>query len=434
MTSEWVQGLADRFPRILYGLNYLWKRIDRFKPWKLGRVAASLRDCAEANPRPRENRQVVFVSDILRIREVKLAQALRGAGWEVVLLSRDEPSFDVSACFPTRLRYRDSWEALSLAARYSPLAYHVFAGWSYHTAEAFVRHRPGKIILDPYDILAGMARPSYLRRRHPGQSSLERYCLENADGICCRSIETQYLKREMGYRYRGRRIFFPDFSKGGSSSAAPAKEEGIHVVQIGGFVLEKYSPEMKYHHYLRLARALAEDGVHFHIYATAGVRAGGFEETYSDYFDLARKTGRVHVHRPVPLNVLIEEIQKYTFGLHVAGSELHIGSDDEISLPARYEYSMSNRVYDYFRAGLPVILFRGRFQEWMASRLGVSVLAEGDLLRTPKAWLERHLPSEEQAAKLRRVQCSVVPESQIHRLLRFYESMQAQRSGGPAPR
>jgi hypothetical protein len=425
MKKELLRKAADQFPRLAYGLNFLWKNWDRYKPWKLRRAGAAVRASAEARARAVHSRRVVYVSDIPRIREVKLARALRGLGWETILLSRDAPGLDVFDAFSSQYRYGDAWEALTLASRLEPVAHHVFAGWSYHTAAAFVRHRPGKIVVDPYDILEGMARASYLKRRYPGQTGLERYCLENADGVCCRSLETQYLKRSRGYRYRGKRIFFPDFSLPRTSAEPTVKEEGIHVVQIGGFALEKYDPGFKYHHYLKLARALAEDGVHFHIYGLAGVRAGGFEETYSDYFELARETGRVHVHRPVPLPQLIAEIRKFTFGLHVAGSELHFVDDDAASLPTRYEYSMSNRVYDYFRAGLPVILFKGRFQEWIASRLGVMVHAEEGLLREPKAWLEHRLPGPELSAKLFRAQEAVLPETHIRRLATYYEALAA---------
>ncbi|MCH7885252.1 MAG: hypothetical protein IIC01_08385, partial [Planctomycetes bacterium] len=130
-------------------------------------------------------RQIVIVSDQPRARESKLGYALKHAGWQPILLCGRRPTFDATRDFDEVFHYSNRWEALRLACDYSPVAYHVMVNSVYDTAELFVRHRPGVVIIDSYDLIAGMYTPEYLAA-HPAladELNRERTCTEKADGI-----------------------------------------------------------------------------------------------------------------------------------------------------------------------------------------------------------------------------------------------------------
>ena len=148
---------------------------------------------------PRTPRHVVFISDLPRSREVKLAYGLSQAGWQVTLLYKELPTFDATRYFADSQQYQEPWEALKLAACYTPVAYHVFSNWNFNVAATLIRYKPGKIVFDDYDVMAGVVKDDFLHKNYPGQLELERSCLENADGLCCRGLELQYAKRHLNY-------------------------------------------------------------------------------------------------------------------------------------------------------------------------------------------------------------------------------------------
>ncbi|MBU0717430.1 MAG: hypothetical protein KJ749_04205, partial [Planctomycetes bacterium] len=106
--------------------------------------------------------EVVIVSDRPGPREAKIGYGLRHAGWRTVLLHRDGPRFDTRRGFDETHAYSHAWEALRLACAYRPAAYQVMVNTDYRTAELFVQHQPGVVVVDSYDLVAGMYTDEYL--------------------------------------------------------------------------------------------------------------------------------------------------------------------------------------------------------------------------------------------------------------------------------
>ena len=46
-----------------------------------------------------------------------------------------------------------------------------------------IHNKLGKIVFDDYDVMAGMVKENFVRKRYPDNLELERFCLENADGL-----------------------------------------------------------------------------------------------------------------------------------------------------------------------------------------------------------------------------------------------------------
>lgn len=423
MLKNLLRPLILRYPTPFYRLRWLGQKVEALLPWVGWRISRARRAAVEARRRPRTPKQVVFVTEAPGAREAKIAWALRQAGWEVVLLSRRPPSESFRSCFSRHEAYRDRWDALRRASAYSPVAFHVFVHWLYEIALAFVRNPPGKVVVDSNDLLTGFARDAVIRSRFPGQTDLERLVLEEAPALSCRSLETQYLKKAFGFKYRGKRIFFPDFTMTIPPSAddAPRSAE-IHVVHIGILSTEKHEPHFTTAHFQDIAERLARDKVHFHVYGGAAM-FGSYEETYADFLALEQKTPYFHLHREKPIPALIKELRGYTFGLHVAGSHLHYREHQPDYFPAQAHYFIPGRIFEHMSAGLPIILHEGRAPLWMTRHLGKALLADPGFLDAPGDWLRKRLPTPEERPRLDSAWERLDIRRHVHRLTRFYESI-----------
>jgi hypothetical protein len=431
--KAFASNLLLDFPWPLAFMLHGWKRLDPWKPWKVRRVRRTIRAAREARLRPRTARQAVFIADTPRMREAKIARALKEIGWEVILLHRKPAPFDPAFYFSRSERYGDAWSALEIASRYSPEAYHVFVALMYETASVFVRQRPGPVVVDSCDLLAGMKSPWYIERFHPGQRALERYCLENADGICSRDLQVQFLRKKFRYRRGGPTIFLPDLTLAAPPEKAARRNDGeIHVVLMGIIGIERIQPYWPDAHYLKLIEAIVEGGVHFHLYANAPLRRGNFEATFAQYRALERRNPRFHFHTTVPLPQLLREMAGYDFGLHTAGSMLNYRPTPYSGhLRASYDAAVTNRQFDYIQAGLPIILHDGRVATWVLSRLGVVHNADPGLMADPMRWLRQRLPTPEQREKLARASDKIRMTSQIPRLETFYRTISAAAQAPP---
>ena len=365
--------------------------------------------------------QVVFVSETPRVREAKLAYGLRHAGWRVTLLYRNEPNFDVARYFDDVKRYGDPWEALSLAAHRQARVYHVFSLAADETSVAFIRYKPGKVVFDTNDIFEGMIRDPQAAHLVPKQ----RYCIERADGICCRDLQIRHASRLLGYR-RGRRLFFPEYCWDSANGAgAPARRErnGLHAVLCGNFGIEKLGDTDW--GYLDIAEKLAGQEIHFHIYPHwfwHSVSGSQFEETFADYSALARRSPFVHLHRPVSMDSVIPELSQYDVGMNLVRA-LTYGVRPKKYTAAHYRSCGSARIFDYIDAGLPVVTNRGlTFQHSLLARHGLAIDATPEMLDQAGERLKRFL-SGSVKQKLREARSQYSVRRNIGRLIEFYQSM-----------
>jgi hypothetical protein len=309
----------------------------------------------------------VFVSDLPRAREAKLAFGLRRAGWRIVLLHRENPTFDSSIDFEESIRYSNPWEALTLAVGYTPVVYHVFSNWNFEVAALFVRCRPGKIVFDDYDVMAGMTKEEFVHRTYPGQLEAERFCLENADGLCCRSLETQYAKRMLHYRFKGLRIFFPEYCWGFNNHPVQRSEgdRPLHFCYIGN--LGAPGKVGGYHcELVRMIRNALNGKFLYHIYPSSSVLL----EAYQKLIQEEDLTEVVKIHRPLENSQLLEALREFDVGIHIGNLGEKDAVTDAYVLDRKRAYSMSNKVFDYLDSGLLVLIGDQRLQRALLRRVG----------------------------------------------------------------
>ncbi len=417
--------MRDRIPAwmfpFVYWVHSLSLQLDFFKPWKLPRILRSIRSAAAARKRGPGEREIVFIADQPTPRDLKLSHALRQKGWRVHLLLRKIPTyFEVQPWFDRVETYRDAWDALEKAAAYRPTAFHVIAMWSFRTAATLVRYPPGIVVFDNTDQLAGMVRESYLRWKFPWQVGMERYCLENADGLRCRDMSSQFARRTLGYQIRGKRILFSDYGWGNCKEPQPLQARDLSVVFCGSMSLEKNAPRNRYDHYLELVKAITSRSIPFHLYPTISIGPGGFEDTLSDYFDWAKQCPDLHIHRPVPPQTMASELSRYAVALFIFGNLLHLGPDDILSLLPRKDYNLGSRFFDYVEAGVAILAHDGKYTDWLVRRYGLGFRASTEVFSRPREWLT------EQIGRLRRhpgIEEAWTMPRQIERLENFYRTL-----------
>lgn len=331
--------------RIIKGLQIRFKYI---KPIILAMIAAR---------RPRTPKQVVFVSDQPRTRELKIAYGLYNMGWQVILIHRDKPTFYNLRYFAEIRNYRKPWEALSLCAHYTPVVYHVFSLWSFNVASMLIRYKVGKIVFDDYDVIAGMVRED-VKMKFTNKIDIERYCLEHADGLCCRSLETQFAKRYLGYKFKGPRIFFPEYTwfkhiSKNTNVNLPKKS----IVYCGSFWYSSNQPI----YFTQIAKRLATIGWDLYIYSLENL-----DKILHD------RPSNLYINSKQDPQTLIKKISQYSAGLQIPDRIAKLQNCRPYNDNKRL-YSMSCKIFDYLDGGMPIIISDQKFQAWFLGRYKVSI-------------------------------------------------------------
>jgi hypothetical protein len=360
---------------------------------------------------------VVFVSDEPGSREAKLAYGLRQLGWQTILLHKVRPNFDPARFFSEYYCYDTPQSAVRQACRYRPIVYHVFANWQFATAAELIRYRPGPVIFDDYDVFGGIMGESFLAERRR-QVEYERFCLEQANGLICRSLETQSPRR-MGYRFRGPRLLLLDGCWG--TNLNPTAElrfplKDIHLVYCGNVPMTCTAQAQ---HFASVIGRLGDHGIHLHIYPSPDAWADTRRSNHIRF--AATRADNLHLHEPVPPEHLPAELAPYHAGIVVAS--FFAESYDQMYGPTKCVYATTNKLFDYFDAGLPVLLSSSKFQHFLVRHFGCGVILRGNdaeqfatEIRAIEDWSRLRLAAQAAAQQL-----SVVRLAE--RLVTFYGAL-----------
>ncbi|RMD87189.1 MAG: tetratricopeptide repeat protein, partial [Candidatus Dadabacteria bacterium] len=365
------------------------------------------------------NKRVVFVCDTPRAREVKFAYGLKKSGWEVYLLYSSEPNFDFTLFFDSYKKYNSAEHALYEAEQYAPRLCHVFSLAADKTSMEFIKEKFVPIIFDTNDVFGGSINEAF------SLVSMQRYCIENADGLCCRDLQIVDICKSLGYKRSRKNILMQEYTwndpeyYGGPVDDKRWGEEPT-IVAIGNFPIEKKGQGVGL---LEISKALTAHKIHFHIYPHwfyHNISDEEFSDLFSDYIELQESTPYFRLHRPIAMTELVYTISKYDFGFG-ATAEATLGIVHERS-PTHFRFGGSGRNVDYLDALLPVISTRNLcFQYRRLNQYGLAIDGGPPFLDNPIPVLEKFRNEHviEQLKKARK-QESVL--AHIPRLIRFYES------------
>ncbi|MCE1225274.1 MAG: hypothetical protein LWW87_02175 [Geobacteraceae bacterium] len=382
---------------------------------------ALIQAVSAAASRKRIQKQAVFVSDLPMSREAKLAYGLKRNGWDTILLHSGTASFKAPEYFSQVFQYNSPLEALCIAHTLSPAVFHLFSRWDFSTSSAFIVYRPGKVVFDDYDVMAGMVKLPALTDHQFAQYHLERFCLENADGLCCRSLETQYAKRHLGYVYRGRRIFFTDycwdyFSVGRRETK---KSEYLCIANVGNLYVDPdagIGEAANYH--LQVAIELSDGSICSTLYKA------NLTGKLAHYLgNILLKNTRIEF-KELPYETLIKELQeRHHAGLICAPPGI-AETSQEIYTQKKRVYSIGNKAFDYIDAGLVIIMDQeNKFLCWLVKRYHVLV-DFGFFIKNHAKYagvIRDYVQSYQE--ELAKTSMKLAVAGQAPRLIRFYEQL-----------
>lgn len=159
------------------------------------------------------NKEVVLIAQYIKPRVSKIGYALRNKKFKVILMvprgAEEQLNSTNKKYYDKLLFFSNSEELMAKCLIFSPLVFHIFTEAYVPDWAAFIvknRDKIGKIVYDQYDIYRGLVVKTFDQF-----AKNEKFCLENADGLCCRMMETEYLRENYKYNYKGKRILFLDY-------------------------------------------------------------------------------------------------------------------------------------------------------------------------------------------------------------------------------
>ena len=319
----------------------------------------------------RDAKTAVFISNYLGWREARLATALKSRGWKVVLLFRNDPIYHPSEYFDEYQHHKTPWEAVAYAQRYNASIYHVFCHQNYDTPTALMLNGIGPIIIDCKDQLEGMFHQHYFEDQptRMEQIRLEQFALENADGICSRSLMPQIAKP--AFEISAPTLFYPEFcwneKDAEYSKKLSARDGDLHVVYAGTMLLKTEDGEYAVESYRWLAEILVANKIHYHIYPING--AGELHELRNDFAELERETPYFHFHEPVFGSEWLAELSQYDAGVAFCFPD-EKGATRNIVTTAGASRWYAGKVADYLDVGAVLWTSADCLVGWLAERYG----------------------------------------------------------------
>ncbi len=322
---------------------------------------------------------IVFVRAKPSVRIYKIAKALRkSTDYELILICRTlsydanlfKDLFDQIFFYSTVFKFSkqsdlsfNKWwnkklklgyrKVIKILNQINPTLIHTMAE-PYNIIAYLIQNSKVPVILDANDY-TGIS--TGLENLDMKTARLERYCLEYADGISHKGpdYEIDYY-RQHGYKITCPELRWMNYCDEDLCVDTPQKKlsesDGeIHFVYTG---LIANNPELKYIYYIPLAKKLARQKIHFHIYPKFAEQRLSYE-SYKKYIDLAIKEKYFHFHRPLSLKDLIKEISLYDWGLWIHSADISVRTH-----PEKVMTGSGNKIFSYLEAGLPMIVSSSR--------------------------------------------------------------------------
>lgn len=304
-----------------------------------------------------DRNKILFVVDNFGARTVKIAKALKTYGKEVFILLDGKGKSDpiwVSLCNILDKEgigysfYGPIEELLFLILKNKGNIVHVFSSpWTPYISYTLVKLQDivGKIVFENYDIANGfhvMADERMLE--------LEKYCIENAKGICHREYSLEYLIDVLYFEIKGKTIRFLDYCSDRKYNINKKnKDIELSLCYVGGIEPKEEFPDTPFEH-LEFASLCEENKCHFHIYPP-----DWDEKRYGEYIRKDEECLYFHFHKPVPNDMLAEEISKYDYGVSPIRDDVWENARSGQYTKEKLIYAGANKLFDYLDAGLPIV-------------------------------------------------------------------------------
>jgi hypothetical protein len=371
---------------------------------------------------------VVLVTDRPRSREAKHAMAIRHMGWKTVLIYIKCPNYELNLYFDVTIKCNNGMEALKAAEKFNGQIFHVYSMMSSEEIEfLFIKHKPGTIIYDVYDMARAchtedfiLTQPEFSRR-----ALREKYLIENSDALCVRDFQIQYVNTFAPIKLPSKILNYPLYCSAKASYNAVKlsdNDKQFHAVVMGHIGIERLGDVDD--GYIEIATMLAEQNINLHIYMHWFHEHCNNEEIakiYRDYITLSERTGKVHIHKTVPMNTVIKELAQYDIGMSV----------NRLTLFNKQGYSKNNngnvygeagRTYDYVDAGIIPVAHKGTltYNRWN----NYEIVLDGsiDFFKNAKEIL-LNIPMKCMKDKINYAQSEMSVIKNSYKLIEFYKDL-----------
>ncbi len=312
-------------------------------------------------------KQIVLLGIMIMPRLLKMAKAISESGYQVHLLiskNTKDPKGIITALSKSDIciaRYSCYGEVIAYCKNCNASILHIFAQWG---NKYFLGNLMGRkiglppIIYDVYDTANGMV---VLTKRGESEEQyeqwleIEKFCFENADGICSREFSWDYLHNERGLKMPGKKLRFLDYyDVRDEVDNEVSDDEELRLCYIGGLDTERMYHGSAMACFLEFANLCAENKCHFYVYSR-----DWNPEAYIDYIELDKNNEYFHFCKPLPFEELCTEIGRYDYGVYPVKKSfrnlkgMEMGTDGRTK--AKYSYAGTNKYFDYLQSGLPVV-------------------------------------------------------------------------------
>ena len=264
------------------------------------------------------------------------------------------------------------------------------------------------IVYDEYDIIG-----AFYTNEPQEIIDNEKYCLENAAGICNRGFEIEYLREKHNYDIQGSFIQLHDCCNDIQYNNAGISEDELSLCYVGQVLDQRKWPEFA-EGFRELADRCKINKCHFHVYPH---RWDTKEHVF--YMDIEGNNEYFHFHKPVSHEQLCKEISLYDYGVWPLMRKVLKQKTFVYNTKEKHIYAATNKFFDYLDAGLPIIapaprkLLQclepmGLLLEWAVDEY------DFDELRRRKKGLKENVILEREKLKM---------SNQIHKLVDLYESV-----------
>jgi hypothetical protein len=328
--------------------------------------------------------KLVFISNKITARELKIAHAAKLFGHQITLVTGNSNS--AVSSFDTFRIAKNPWHMLRVIHELRPDVIHAFIHEDNLWMLPILSRATAPIVYDPYDCLRGMLTRDYQYSRL--QLRAERRWFAESAHLCARSLEPRYLRRHEGYAIPPA-TYFPEYCWQDPLPRKPRALKGmedLHVVYCGGIWPEdRYSAAAGgYAQYIEMGRILAEQRIHLHLYPAAPPAGVPHRQFFALYLQESTRNPFFHIYLTLPYKELMRALPQYDAAIHILGPGINtmLGS----ATPAKKDCSSANKLFDYMEAGLPVIIHEGRHQRGLVRHYG-SIIDVSDLHHTREALL-----------------------------------------------
>lgn len=374
--------------------------------------------------------EVVFVADHVKPRMVKMGYALKKCGFKIVLLLNKQNRLQIDK---SDVQYYDDIDFFDRkddvyikCLLHSPIVYHLFSEtYVSEWAEYLIQNKAklGKIVYDQYDIYRG-----FVTNQLDDIGKREKYCLENADGLCCRMFETQYLKHKFHYHFNGKRILFFDYCWNRYNFTSFPQEEcrslkfvyGGRLLARPAINVERYKIELNGFDYI--AKTIQKNNADFVIIPSSSCKGSW----YSAYRALEKKYNCLVIKEPMNFEKLLQYESHMDYGIDCVELEEDIVAyceqENSFNIRAKNQYYATNKYFDYLDAGIvPIYGRKGELFGSYLARMGGAVRCS--LEEMPDKMEELRINCEENKKKACKAREVLSIDNQINRLIAFYREI-----------